>query len=99
MASSCATGVLDWILGKSPSLEEWSSFGTNCLGKWWELPSLEEFKKCMVFQGHGLVVSVALLGKWLDLSLEIFRSFLIYQFCDSVAGQPLATHGYDRTWY
>lgn len=77
MASSCATEGLAWMLGKSPLLKEWSSFGTNCLGKWWELPSLEVFKRHMVFWGHGLVVRVILLGKWLDLNLEIFSNLTV----------------------
>ncbi|KAK4825476.1 hypothetical protein QYF61_027631 [Mycteria americana] len=34
MASSCARGGLDWILGKPSSLKGLSSIGTGCPGKW-----------------------------------------------------------------
>jgi len=34
MASSCARGDLDWILGKIPSLKGLSNTGTGCPGKW-----------------------------------------------------------------
>jgi len=35
MASSCAIGDLDWILGKKPSPKGLSSTGTGCPGKRW----------------------------------------------------------------
>jgi len=35
LASSCARGGLDWILGKMSSLKEWSDIGTGCPGKQW----------------------------------------------------------------
>ncbi|KAK4815771.1 hypothetical protein QYF61_007189 [Mycteria americana] len=34
MASSCARGGLDWILGNFSSLKGLSSIGTGCPGKW-----------------------------------------------------------------
>jgi len=35
MASSCARGGLDWILGKISLLREWSGIGTGCPARWW----------------------------------------------------------------
>ena len=34
MASSCAKGGLDWILGKISLLTEWSGVGPGCPGQW-----------------------------------------------------------------
>ncbi|KAK4832384.1 hypothetical protein QYF61_022239 [Mycteria americana] len=35
MASSCARGGIDWILGKIYLLKGWSSIGTGCPERWW----------------------------------------------------------------
>ena len=45
MASSCARGGLDWILGKIFLLKGLSSIGTGCPGEVVESPSLEGFKR------------------------------------------------------
>ena len=34
-ASNCIRGSLDWILGKTSSLEAWSGIGTGCPERWW----------------------------------------------------------------
>lgn len=31
----CTCGILEWILEKISSPEEWWGIGTGCLGKWW----------------------------------------------------------------
>jgi len=35
MASRCARGGLDWILGKISLLKGWSGLGTGCPSRWW----------------------------------------------------------------
>jgi len=35
MASSYIREDLDWILGKTSLLKEWSDIGTGCPGQWW----------------------------------------------------------------
>ena len=47
MASSCARGGSDWILGNISSLKEWSGAQTGWPGRWW-VQSLEVFKKHLV---------------------------------------------------
>ena len=34
-ASSCIRGGLDWLLGKTSLLKEWSGIGTGCPERWW----------------------------------------------------------------
>ena len=45
MASSCARGGLDWILGNISLLKEWSGIGTGCPGRWLSLHPWRHLKE------------------------------------------------------
>ena len=48
-------GSLDWVLGKTSSLKEWSGIGIGCPERWWSHHPWRYFKRCVDVALQGMV--------------------------------------------
>ena len=85
MAASCISDHLDWILGKISLLKEWSDVGTGHSGGVAISGGVQKTFRCGT-SGHGLV-GMVVLGRWLDLILELFSNLN-----DSMIPSPVSLH-------